>query len=81
MDSKSILKDNFDKIHTTELGIVRIKKNLKLDNIDVVEYIKNLILDDKSTSYKNGKNHYIEIDDKIITINSFNYCVITAHKK
>lgn len=81
MDSKSILKDNLDKIHTTELGIVRIKKNLKLDDIDVVDYIKNLILDGKSTAYKNGKNHYVEIDDNIITINSYNFCIITAHKK
>ncbi|MFV0382002.1 MAG: DUF3781 domain-containing protein, partial [Breznakia sp.] len=27
---------NIEKIHTTELGVARIKKNLKLDTDDVV---------------------------------------------
>ena len=29
--NKEILLSNIDKIHTTEMGIDRIKKNLKLD--------------------------------------------------
>ena len=29
------------KIHTTEMGIDRIKRNLKIDTADVVEYCKN----------------------------------------
>ena len=81
MDSKKVLLENLDKIHTTYLGIDRIKKNLKLDSIDVIDYIKKLIIDDRAISYKNGKNYYVEIDNSIITINSYNYCIITAHKK
>ncbi|MCR5461489.1 MAG: DUF3781 domain-containing protein [bacterium] len=76
-----MLIDNIDKIHTTELGVIRIKKNLKLDCNDVVYYIKNKVLDKNAYIYKNGKNYYVEIDDIIITINSFNYCIITAHIK
>lgn len=72
---------NIDKIHTTELGVIRIKKNLKIDCNDVVDYIKNKVLDKNAYIYKNGKNYYVEIDDIIITINSFNYCIITAHIK
>ena len=30
MENKQILLDNIDKVHTTEMGIDRIKKNLKL---------------------------------------------------
>ena len=76
-----MLLENIDKIHTTKLGVERIKKNLKIDVIDVVEYIKNKVIDKKAYIYKNGKNYYVEIDDIIITINSFNYCIITAHIK
>lgn len=75
-----MLVENIDKIHTTELGIVRIKKNLKID-CDVVEYLKEKILDSNSNIYKKGKNYYVEIDNIIITVNSYNYCIITAHKK
>lgn len=75
------LLNNINKIHTTELGIIRIKKNLKIDVNDVVDYIKNKVLDKNAYIYKNGKNYYVEIDDIIITINSFNYCIITAHIK
>ena len=37
------LIDNLDKLHTTELGIVRIKRNLSLDTDDVVGWCKNKI--------------------------------------
>ena len=39
--NKDILLSNIYKIHTTEMGIDRIKKNLKLDTNDVVEFCKN----------------------------------------
>ena len=39
MEAK-ILLDNIDKIHTTEMGVKRIKKNLQLDECDAVEYCK-----------------------------------------
>ena len=41
---KQVLFNNIDKVHTTEMGIDRIKKNLKLDTDDVVEYCKNILL-------------------------------------
>ena len=40
MEDKKILLDNIDKVHTTEMGIDRIKRNLKIDTTDVVEYCK-----------------------------------------
>ncbi len=76
-----MLLDNIDKIHTTNLGVSRIKKNLKIECNDVIEYIKNKVIDKNAYIYKNGKNYYVEIDNIIITINSYNYCIITAHIK
>lgn len=78
--NKDILLSNIDKIHTTEMGIDRIKKNLKFDTNDVVEFCKNKILDKNCNIYKQGKNWYCEIDNIKITINSYSYTIITAHK-
>lgn len=47
MNKEDLIK-NIDKIHTTEMGILRIKKNLKLDVNDVVEYCKNKVLDNNA---------------------------------
>ena len=75
----SDLLQNIDKIHTTDLGLIRIKKNLNLDNIDVVKYCINKILDKNCNICKQGKNWYCKVDNIIITINSFSYTIITAH--
>ena len=80
MEDKQILLNNINKVHITEMGIDRIKKNLKLDNDDVVEYCKNKVLDKNCNIYKQGKNWYCEIDNIKITINSYSYTIITAHK-
>ena len=79
MEDKQILLNNIDKVHTTEMGIGRIKKNLKLDNDDVVAYCKSKVLDKNCNIYKQGKNWYCEIDNIKITINSYSYTIITAH--
>lgn len=79
MEDKQKLLDNISKVHTTEMGIDRIKKNLKLNTNDVVEFCKNKILDENCNIYKQGKNWYCEIDNIKITINSYSYTIITAH--
>ena len=79
MEDKQILLDNISKVHTTEMGIDRIKKNLKLNTNDVVEFCKNKILDKNCNIYKQGKNWYCEIVNIKITINSYSYTIITAH--
>ena len=79
VNDKEILLSNVDKFHTTKMGIDRIRKNLKLDTNNVVEYCKNKVLDKNSNIYKQGKNWYCEIDNIKITINSYSYTIITVH--
>ena len=79
MEDRKVLLDNINKIHTTELGVDRIKRNLKIDIVDVVEYCKNKVLDENCHIYKQGKNWYCEIENVKITINSYSYTIITAH--
>ncbi len=77
--NKEILLSNIGKIHTTKMGIGRIKRNLKLDTNDVVNYCKNKVLDKDCNIYKQGKNWYCEIDNIKITINSYSYTIIIAN--
>ena len=62
------------------MGIDRIKRNLKLDTNDVVEYCKQKVLDKNCKIYRQGKNCYCEIEDMVITINAYSNTIITAHK-
>lgn len=80
MKEKQIVLCNLDKIHTTVLGKKRIQKNLNIQD-DVISYLIKLIQIKESVVYQKGKNYYCSIDSILITINSYNYCVITAHKK
>ena len=75
----NLLLINIEKLHTTEMGLNRIKKNLKVSDIDVVEFCKNKILNPTCIIYKQGKNYYCEIDNLKITINTHSYTIITAH--
>lgn len=77
--NKEILLSNIDKLHTTEMGGERIKKNLKLNTNDVVDYCKKKVLDKNCNINKQGKNRYCEIDNIKITMNSYSYTIITAH--
>ena len=80
MEDKQILLNHIDEVHTTKMGVDRIKKKLKLDTDDVVEYCKSKVLDKNCHVYKQGKNWYCEIDNIKITINSYSYTIITAHR-
>lgn len=81
MNDRAILVDNIDKIHTTEMGVDRIRRNLKLENVDVVVYCKDLIMDENSHIYRKGKNWYCENGNIKITVNAYSYTMITAHIK
>jgi len=73
------LTANLKKLQTTELGIQRIKKNLRLsDDVDVVAYSKDKIKT-ASAIIRQGKNWYVHSGDAIITINAHSFTRITAH--
>ena len=80
MNINNELISNLDKLHTTELGILRIKKNLSLDTNDVVSWCKNQIISPNASILRKGKNWYINTNICIITINAYSYTIITAHK-
>ena len=80
MSAPNELLNNLDKLHTTKLGVVRIKKNLSLNTDDVVGWCRTKINSNKSVITRNGKNWYVYIDACVITVNAHSYTIITAHK-
>ena len=76
---KKVLLENVERIHTTEMGIGRIQKNLGISD-EPVNYCISKLKQDNSTVAKEGKNYYVDVADCIITINSSSFTIITAHK-
>ena len=81
MSTENELLNNLDKLHTTELGLERIKKNLFLDTDNVVEWCKDKIHSANAVITRNGKNWYVHVENCIITVNAYSYTIITAHKE
>ena len=71
---------NLGKIHTTELGMERIRRNLCLEVEDVVGWCRQKVTDENSAIVRRGKNWYVRIENCEITINANSYTIITAHK-
>ena len=70
---------NLDKLHTTELGILRIKRNLDLTTEDTVEWCRKQI-ENADEIIRKGKNWYVYVDNVKITVNAHSFTIITAHK-
>ncbi len=70
-----------DRLHTTELGVVRIKRNLSLDTDNIVEWCKDKISSAHAIISRKGKNWYANVDDIVITVNAYSYTIITAHRR
>lgn len=74
------LIENIDKLHTTKMGVERIKRNLFIETTDVVMWCKALILNKDAHIERIGKNYYVTINNYKITVNAHSYTIITAHK-
>ena len=77
------LLQNLNKVHTTPMGLDRIRRNLGLgdDVADVVAWCKNQIENPASLITRKGKNWYVKVSGCIITVNAYSYTIITAHKE
>ena len=76
------LLQNQDKLHTTPMGVDRIRRNLGLgdDITDVVSWCKNQIESTEARIVRKEKNWYCRIGNCIITVKAYSYTIITAHK-
>lgn len=81
MINETGLLQNINKLHTTELGAIRIKRNLSLETEDVVAWCRAKIQLPSALIARNGKNWYVKADRCILTVNAHSYTIITAHKE
>ena len=77
---KNELIENIDKVHTTKMGIDRIRRNLGLGDVNAAAWCKSRILDKNADITRQGKNWYVRTDDCVITVNAISYTIITAHE-
>lgn len=80
MKERDELLTNLERLHTTELGVMRIKRNLALTSEDVVEWCRTKIRSADAVITEQGKNWYVNVDGCIITINRKSGTIITAHR-
>ena len=73
------LIQNTEKLHTTELGAIRIQKNLGIDADDIVEWCKKAIKQ-ADIIMGQGKNWYAYGNGIVITVNAHSNTIITANK-
>ena len=71
---------NIDKLHTTEMGTERIKRNLQIETDDVVQWCRTQILDKTAAAERIGKNWYVTVNHCKITVHAHSYTIITAHR-
>lgn len=71
---------NLDKVHTTELGAERIRRNLGLDTGDVVQWCRQQI-ESPETITRTGKNWYVRGNGFVITVNAQSFTIITARSE
>ncbi len=81
MDMDNPLLANLGRLHTTELGALRIKNNLSLTDEDEVKWCRSQISVPGTIITRSGKNWYADTGSSIITVNVRSYTIITAHKK
>lgn len=68
-------------LHTTPLGILRIRRNLRLpDSADVVVFCREILCDSTALIERKGKNWYITARQTKITVNAGSHTIITAKK-
>ncbi len=81
--AQNALLQNLERLHTTPMGIERLRRNLLLSESgepDVVAWCRDRIADPGAVISRRGKNWYVNLDDCIITVNAHSYTIITAHR-
>ncbi len=71
---------NLDKLHTTEIGVERIKGNCQIETDDAVQWSRMHIPDENVKMERIGKNGDIFTDHCKITVKAHSHTIIIAHR-
>ncbi|HSR05338.1 MAG TPA: DUF3781 domain-containing protein, partial [Proteiniclasticum sp.] len=72
------LTANLNNLHTTDLGALRISRNVNIPIEDVVSWCKEFVKE-ADIIIGQGKNWYVYGKGIVITINAQSHTIITAH--
>jgi len=84
--NEQLREEIVDGFGNTELGFLRIRRNLGVTHLSDQEteaYLRELLQSTLlSDIEKRGKNYYFSntAEDAVLTVNSYNYTIITAKK-
>ena len=81
MTDREELLAHLNRIHTTVLGMERIKKNLGLKGNAVSEWCREQIASSDAIVVRQGKNWYVRVQGCLFTINASSFTIITAVKE
>lgn len=73
------LEININSIHTTQLGLQRISRNISIEVNDVEAWCKNAVKN-ADIIFSMGKNNYVYSKGNVITLHKGSNSVITAHR-
>lgn len=73
------LRENIGRLHTTEMGAERIKRNIHLEASDAIRLCQTAVLTGNTQVERTGKNWYITVNSFKLTVNAHSCTVITAH--
>ena len=68
-----------NELHTTPMGVERIKRNLSIED-DPVQWCRAAITSPGAEIHRQGKNYYITAKGAVITVNAHSFTIITAHR-
>jgi len=71
---------DINRLHTTEMGALRIKRNLALETDDAAGWCRKAILSADARAERRGKNWYVTAGGCVITVNAGSLTIITAHR-
>lgn len=78
---KEYLLTNLDKLHTTDLGKVRLQNNLLLREENPVLWAKGFIQRSEIQISHKEKNFYVSDNYIVLAINTSSYTIIIGHKE
>ena len=81
MNGSNELLANLHRLHTTELGALRIKRNLSLETDDAAAWCREKAASPDGIIQRVGKNWYVTVEGCVITVNAYSFTIITAHKE
>ncbi len=78
-DTGHALLAGLNRVHTTQMGAERIRRNLGLHADDPAAWCRRQIENARAIT-RRGKNWYVRGDGCVITVNATSFTIITAHR-